>query len=80
MLRVSLIFEAQLRHGSIKLGETGLGLSEDSADHHEICCLMTADPIYNISPLSESNSEGDTKIFMVAQRDALVKLTEEEIA
>jgi hypothetical protein len=41
---------------------------------------MTADLIYNISPLSESNSEGDTKIFMVGQRDALVKLTEEEIA
>jgi hypothetical protein len=44
--QVSLIIEAQLEHESNKSGEVELDLSGDKADHHEIGCPATTDPIY----------------------------------
>jgi hypothetical protein len=44
--RVGLTCETQLGHRS---GEPESNPSGDNADHHEICCLITVDPIYKLS-------------------------------
>jgi hypothetical protein len=41
------------------LGESELDLSGGSADHREIYCTITVDPIYNSTALSESDSDDD---------------------
>jgi hypothetical protein len=52
LVRVSLINEAQLRHGPSKLGEAKSDPLRDKADHHGIARSGAANPIYQSSPES----------------------------
>jgi hypothetical protein len=58
---VSLVNEAQLRHGSIKPGNAGSNLSGDKADHNPAGLPATIDPSYRSPP--ESNSEGGREVY-----------------
>jgi hypothetical protein len=61
--RVSLVTEAQLRHRLDTFGEAESDPSRDKADHHGITCPVTADPIYQSPP--ESDSDGGRDVYMV---------------
>jgi hypothetical protein len=62
-VRVSLINEAQLRHGSNKLGKMDSDPSEDKADHKSTSSPATIDPIYQ--PPMESDSNVNKEVYMV---------------
>jgi hypothetical protein len=76
-VRVSLINEAQLRHGSVKLGKMDMDPSRDNADHTLVVPTTITNPIYQ-SPL-ESDYEGNREVFMVGEGEQLPKKTAEEI-
>jgi hypothetical protein len=62
-IRVGLISDAQLRHGSTMLGEAGLDPSRVKPDHNQAGSPAATDPI-DQSP-SDSNFEGDREVFRV---------------
>jgi hypothetical protein len=74
---VGLACEAQLKHESIRSGESELGPSRDHVNHHMVCCPDIADLIYK--PSSESDSNGGQEVFMVGQGERPTNQIEEEI-
>jgi hypothetical protein len=76
-VQVSLINEAQLRHGFNAVGKTDLDPAGDKADPTLAISAATIDPVY--LSLSESDSEDDREVSMVRQGDQLPKKTTEEI-
>jgi hypothetical protein len=64
-VRVSLIIDGQLGHGSNILGEAESYPSGDKANHHKISYPATTDPICPSS--SESDSVCDREVHMVGQ-------------
>jgi hypothetical protein len=77
-VQVILISEAQLRHGSIKLGEADSDPSGDKVDHNQASSPATIDPIYQSPP--ESDSEGDREVFMVGQGEQPIEKIIKEMA
>jgi hypothetical protein len=77
-VRISLVNEAQLGHGSNILGEAESDPLEDKADHHEIGCPPATDPIHQSPP--ESDSDDSREVYMVAHGEQPTEKTIEEIA
>jgi hypothetical protein len=76
-VRVSLINEAQLRHGFNAVRKTDLDPAGDKSDHTLAISVATTDIVY--VALSEPDSEDDREVYMVGQGDQLPKKTTEEI-
>jgi hypothetical protein len=76
-VRVSLINEAQLRHGLSKLGKTDLDPMEDEANCILAVSAATTDLIYQSS--LESDSEGGREVYMVGNGEELPEKIVEEI-
>jgi hypothetical protein len=74
---VSLVNEAQLKHGLDKLGKMDQDPSGDKTDHTLVVLATVTDPIHHSSP--KSDSEGDREVYMVGQRGEPLKKTVEEI-
>jgi hypothetical protein len=77
-VRVGLISEEQLRHGSIELGEVASDPLGDKADHNQAGSPARMDPIYQL-PL-DSDSEGDRELIMAEQGEHPVEKMTEVIA
>jgi hypothetical protein len=77
-VRVSLTCEAPLGHGSSKLGESESDLSGDSTDHREVCCPVTADPIYKTC--QDLTLMATVRFSWWGQGEPPIDQTEEEIA
>jgi hypothetical protein len=77
LVQVSLINEAQLRHGLSQLGKMDPDPSGDKANHTLAVHAATIDLIHHSSP--KSNSEGDREVYMVGQGDQPSDKTTKEI-
>jgi hypothetical protein len=77
LIRVGLASKARPGHGSDESWESEL---DHSGDDLRVCYPITANPIYNIAVLSESDSKGDREVFMVGRANVFANQTEEEIA
>jgi hypothetical protein len=77
LIRVGLASKARPGHGSDESWESEL---DHSGDDLRVCYPITANPIYNIAVLSESDSKGGREVFMVGRANVFANQTEEEIA
>jgi hypothetical protein len=75
MVQVGLTNEAQLGHGSNKLGEAESDPLGDKADHHGNCCPPATNSIYQSPPESDYGRE----VYMVGQGEQPTEKTTEEI-
>jgi hypothetical protein len=78
LIRVDVVKEARLRHGSNKLGKTDSDSLRDKSDHKSVGLPAITDPIYQSLP--KSNPEGGREVYMVEQGEELPEKTAEEIA
>jgi hypothetical protein len=76
-VRVGFVNEAQLGHGLDELGKMDQDPSGDKANHTLVVLVAITDPIHQLSP--ESDSRGDTKVYMVGQREEPPEKTVKEI-
>jgi hypothetical protein len=76
-VRVSLVSEAQLRHGPSELGKVDLGPVGDKTDHTLALLAATTYPVHQSS--SESDSEDGREVYMVGHGEELTGKTVEAI-